>query len=66
MVKLETSVDLGVTTSDDEFSLLEEEILQLSVKSSIVQPKGVGSLICSIWTKKSYHTSSFGAQIKSI
>ncbi|MBA0786706.1 hypothetical protein Gotri_006818, partial [Gossypium trilobum] len=39
----------------DEISLLTEELIQLSVKSLMVEPSGNFSLICSIWTKKSYN-----------
>ncbi|MBA0557501.1 hypothetical protein Golob_014569 [Gossypium lobatum] len=50
----------------DEIFLLAEELIQLSVKSSMVEPNGKPSLICSIWTKKSYNHDSFKAQMKSI
>ncbi|MFQ6644988.1 hypothetical protein Gotur_020351 [Gossypium turneri] len=50
----------------DEIFLLVEELIQLSVKSSMVEPNGKPSLICSIWTKKSYNQDSFKAQMKSI
>ncbi|MBA0877085.1 hypothetical protein Goshw_022817 [Gossypium schwendimanii] len=50
----------------DEISLVAEELIQLSVKSSMVEPNGKPSLICSIWTKKSYNQHSFKAQMKSI
>ncbi|MBA0730113.1 hypothetical protein Golax_023351 [Gossypium laxum] len=50
----------------DEISLLEEELTQLSVKSSMVEPNGKPSLICSVWTNKSYNHDSFKAQMKSI
>ncbi|MFQ6654082.1 hypothetical protein Gotur_025197, partial [Gossypium turneri] len=50
----------------DEISLLVEELIQLSVKSSMVEPTGKPSLICSVWTKKSYNQDSFKAQMKSI
>ncbi|MFQ6652781.1 hypothetical protein Gotur_024482, partial [Gossypium turneri] len=50
----------------DEISLLVEELTQLSVKSSMVEPNGKPSLIYSIWTNKSYNHDSFKAQMKSI
>ncbi|MBA0550147.1 hypothetical protein Golob_021117 [Gossypium lobatum] len=50
----------------DEISLLAEEPIQLSVKSSTVEANGKPSLIYSIWTKKSYNQDSFKAQMKSI
>ncbi|MBA0577658.1 hypothetical protein Golob_024146 [Gossypium lobatum] len=50
----------------DEISLIEEKLVQLSVKSSLLVPIGNLSLICSVWTKKSYTPDSFKAQIKSI
>ncbi|PPD95913.1 hypothetical protein GOBAR_DD07058 [Gossypium barbadense] len=50
----------------DEVSLLAEELIQLSVKSSMVEPNDKPTLICTIWTKKSYNLDSFKAQMKSI
>lgn len=50
----------------DEVSLLAEELIQLSVKSSMVQPKDKPTLICTVWTEKSYNPDSFRAQMKSI
>ncbi|MBA0661973.1 hypothetical protein Goklo_006183, partial [Gossypium klotzschianum] len=50
----------------DEISLLTDELIQLSVKSSMVEPSGNFSLIYSIWTKKSYNQDSFKAQMRSI
>lgn len=52
------------TTERDEFSLLEEELLQLSVKNSMVVHPGKPTLLCLVWSKKSY-TDSFRAQLKS-
>lgn len=66
VVEVEVSDGLGVMMGGDDFDLLEEELQQLSVKCFVVHPKGVCSLICSIWTKKTYHPDSFRAQIKSI
>ncbi|KAK5833005.1 hypothetical protein PVK06_016814 [Gossypium arboreum] len=49
----------------DEVSLLAEELIQLSVKSSMVQAKDKPTLICTVWTEKSYNPDSFRAQMKS-
>lgn len=38
---------------DVGISLLEEELLQLSVKGSLVSPTDKPSLMCFVWTKKS-------------
>lgn len=37
--------------SGDEISLLKDEFMQHSVKSSLVVPKENPLLICSVWTK---------------
>ncbi|MFQ6650220.1 hypothetical protein Gotur_022847 [Gossypium turneri] len=50
----------------DEVSLLAEELIQLSVKSSMVDPNEKSTLICTIWTEKSYNPDSFKVQMKSI
>lgn len=50
----------------DDVSLLEEELVQLSVKSSVVSLKEKPTLVCSMWTKKTYHTDSLRAQLKCI
>ncbi|MFQ6622534.1 hypothetical protein Gotur_003108, partial [Gossypium turneri] len=50
----------------DEISLLAEELIQLSVKASMVEPSEKPTLICSIWTEKSYNPDSFKAQMRSI
>ncbi|MBA0770305.1 hypothetical protein Gotri_018960 [Gossypium trilobum] len=47
----------------DEISLLEEELIQLSVKSLLVVTDGKPTL-CIVWTKKSYNPDSFRAQLK--
>ncbi|PPS15616.1 hypothetical protein GOBAR_AA04967 [Gossypium barbadense] len=49
----------------DEISLLEE-LVQLTVKSSLVVPSESPTLLCSVWTRKSYNPDSFRAQLKSI
>lgn len=50
----------------DEISLLEEEIVKLLVKSSKVYAGDKSTLICSVWTRKSYNPDSFRAQMQSI
>lgn len=50
----------------EEIFLLGEELIQLSVKSSSVVPSKKPTLICSVWTKKSYNPDSFRAQMKNI
>ncbi|MBA0600366.1 hypothetical protein Gorai_006554, partial [Gossypium raimondii] len=50
----------------DEISFLEEELVQLTVKSSMVVPSENLTLLCLIWTKKSYNPDSFRAQMKII
>lgn len=45
----------------EEISLLEEELIQLTVKSSKVVPSEKLKLIFSIWTRKSYYLDSFWA-----
>ncbi|MFQ6645583.1 hypothetical protein Gotur_020171 [Gossypium turneri] len=50
----------------DDIALLTEELIQLSVKSSIVEPSSNFSLICSVWTKKPYNQDSFKTQMRSI
>ncbi|MBA0748181.1 hypothetical protein Gogos_005028 [Gossypium gossypioides] len=50
----------------DEISLLAEELIQLSVKSSMVVPSEKPTLLCTIWTRKSYNPDSFRSQMKSI
>lgn len=49
----------------DQIALLEEEI-QLSVKSSVVNPPDKPTLVCMVWTKKSYNLDIFKAQMRSI
>ncbi|PPD72191.1 hypothetical protein GOBAR_DD30912 [Gossypium barbadense] len=50
----------------DEISLLAEELIQLSVKGSMVEPNSKPTLICTVWTGKLYNPESFRAQMKSI
>lgn len=55
-----------VTMKGDKISLLEEELVQLSMESSLVVPTGKPMLLCRIWTKNSYNQDSFRTQLKSI
>ncbi|MBA0817919.1 hypothetical protein Gohar_021844 [Gossypium harknessii] len=50
----------------DEISLLAKELIQLTVKSSLVVLKSNLSLLCSVWLRKSYKPDSFHAQLRSI
>ncbi|KAH1130931.1 hypothetical protein J1N35_002309 [Gossypium stocksii] len=50
----------------DEISLLVEELIQLTVKSSLVAPKSNLSLLCYVWTRKPYNPDTFRAQLRSI
>ncbi|KAK5787025.1 hypothetical protein PVK06_041676 [Gossypium arboreum] len=50
----------------EEISLLAEELVQLSVKGSLVTPSGKPTLISTVWTEKLYNPESFKAQMKSI
>ncbi|MBA0574784.1 hypothetical protein Golob_007032 [Gossypium lobatum] len=48
----------------DEISLLAEELVQLSVKGSMVVPNSKSTLICTVWTEKLYNLDSFRAHMK--
>lgn len=50
----------------DAISLLEEELKKLTIKSSKIIPKENPTLLCSVWTKKSYNPNSFRVQMRSI
>ncbi|KAK5835557.1 hypothetical protein PVK06_011248 [Gossypium arboreum] len=52
--------------SNEEISLHAKELIQLSVKSSMVMPNDKPTLICLVWTKKSFNPESFRTQMKSI
>ncbi|KAA3462317.1 hypothetical protein EPI10_028810 [Gossypium australe] len=52
--------------SNEEITLLAEELVQLSIKRSIVVPSEKPTLICSVWTKKYFNPDSFKAQMKSV
>ncbi|MBA0809184.1 hypothetical protein Gohar_024856 [Gossypium harknessii] len=50
----------------NELALLEEELIQLTVKSSLVVPSENSTLICFVWTRKTYNLDSLRAQLRSI
>lgn len=50
----------------DVVSLLKEELIRLFVKRSKVIPCEKPTLICTIWTIKSYNLDSIRAQMRSI
>lgn len=50
----------------DEISLLKEEFVHLFVKSLLVVPSDKPTLLCLVWTRKSYNPDSFRVQLKSI
>ncbi|KAH1047986.1 hypothetical protein J1N35_038770 [Gossypium stocksii] len=50
----------------NKIALLEEELLQLTVKSSLVAPLENLTLLCSIWMRKMYNPDSLRAQLRSI
>lgn len=56
----------GLVEGGGDVSLLDEELMQLLIKSSRVILSKNPTLVCSIWTKKSYNLDSFYAQMKSI
>ncbi|KAH1108220.1 hypothetical protein J1N35_011988, partial [Gossypium stocksii] len=60
------SGDLGKKADRNEIALLEEELIQLTVKSSLVIPSENPTLIYSLWTRKSYNPDSLRVQLKSI
>lgn len=57
---------LKVVMAMDEISLLEDEFIQLTVRSSLIKPKGNKTSISSVWTKKIFNPDSFREQMKSI
>ncbi|PPD92555.1 hypothetical protein GOBAR_DD10513 [Gossypium barbadense] len=50
----------------DEIGLLAEELVQLSVKGSLMVPSSKPTLICTVWTGKLYNPDSFRAHMKSL
>ncbi|MBA0749826.1 hypothetical protein Gogos_003710 [Gossypium gossypioides] len=43
----------------DDISLLEEELVHLTVKSSLEVPNGKPTLLGTVWTMKTYHPDMF-------
>lgn len=66
MVGKKASGDFGGLEDEKELALLEEELIQLSVKSSLVIPSENQMLICTVWTKKYYNPNSLRAHLRSI
>ncbi|KAH1107565.1 hypothetical protein J1N35_011333 [Gossypium stocksii] len=60
------SGDFETMEDQNEIALLEEELIQLMVKSSLVVPSENPTLLCSVWTRKMYNPDSLRAQLKSI
>lgn len=58
--------DLGAKDDRKEIAFLEEELIHLSVKSSVVDPSEKPTLICSVWKRKNYNPDSLRAQVRSI
>lgn len=50
----------------DEIALLEEEMLQLSIRSFMVVFPGKSTLLCLVWSKRSYNLDSLRVQLMSI
>ncbi|KAH1130598.1 hypothetical protein J1N35_001976 [Gossypium stocksii] len=50
---------------EEEISLLADELIQLSVKSSLVSPRSQFSLLCLVWRNKSYNSNSLCVQLRS-
>lgn len=46
--------------------MLEEEMMKLSVKRSLVVPPIKATLVCSIWTKRSYSPDGVKAQLNKL
>ncbi|MFQ6640729.1 hypothetical protein Gotur_014518 [Gossypium turneri] len=66
VVGKKTSGDFGAMEDGNELALLEEELIQLTVKSSLVVPSENSTLICFVWTRKTYNLDSLRAQLRSI
>ncbi|MBA0814319.1 hypothetical protein Gohar_020158 [Gossypium harknessii] len=66
VVGKKTSGDFGDMEDENELALLEEELIQLTVKGSLVVPSENTTLICSVWTRKTYNPNSLKAQLRSI
>ncbi|MBA0779465.1 hypothetical protein Gotri_003715 [Gossypium trilobum] len=63
---MKTSDDFGMMEDRNDITLLEEELIQLAVKSSLVVPSENPTLISSVWTRKTYNPDSLRAQLRSI
>lgn len=42
-------------------ALLEEELVKLSIRSAMIVPLEKPTLLCTVWSKKSYNLDSFRA-----
>ncbi|KAH1082553.1 hypothetical protein J1N35_022314 [Gossypium stocksii] len=51
---------------EKELALLEEELIQLSVKSPLVKPSEKPALLCTVWTKKTYNADNLRVKLRSI
>lgn len=51
---------------NDDVSLLVEELVKLSVKSSKLVPSGAATLLCTIWTRKTYNLNTLKVQLRSL
>lgn len=51
---------------EGEVALLEEEMVKLSVRSSKISPRVKPTLLCYVWSCKTYNSNSFQAQMRSI
>ncbi|PPS05425.1 hypothetical protein GOBAR_AA15248 [Gossypium barbadense] len=58
--------DSGMMVDQNEISFLEEELIQLSLKSSLVVPSENLTLLRFVWMRKTYNPDSLRAQLKSI
>ncbi|KAH1082045.1 hypothetical protein J1N35_021806 [Gossypium stocksii] len=66
MVGKKTSGDFGAMEDGNELALLEEELIHLLVKSSLVVTSENPTLICSVWMRKTYNPESLRVELRSI
>lgn len=66
VVGLELGSDFLGKMGRDEISVLEEELVQLSMKSLLIFLSTNPTLLCLVWTRNSYNSDSFCAQLKTI
>lgn len=59
MIGFRVGGDFFMAEKKDEITLPEEEFVQLFVRSSLVTPLDKPTLVCKVWTKKSYNPNSF-------